>query len=367
MSQPPAVADPQPPQGFGSYPGNGNPYAAPGGATYAPVPSYGPGPGAVGSSLFPGPSPAFSSGPVPVRRSPIRLVLLALIALALLAIAGLVLASRLVGPTEVAYANDDYQVPPPEANPPPILIPETADQLTQWLEANAIYGRTMPAPVRCNSVPIDVQTADATELKSHFDGLIECLVRAWQPPVTEAGFLITRPTITIYGDHITTKCGDSGVNAFYCSADQQLYYSTQLPVAFGNLRGKWAADVVMAHEYGHLIQGRTGLFAAGIIASQQAGSTEAGLIFRRRLETQADCMSATFIRSVSRSLNIQQQDVDEILTSYEAVGDDVISGQPDINGDHGLARSRRYWGNVGLVTGAIGQCNTFTADDTLVR
>ena len=59
----------------------------------------------------------------------------------------------------MAYANDDYQVPPPEANPPPIPIPETADQLTQWMEANAIYGRTMPAPVRCNSVPIDVQTA----------------------------------------------------------------------------------------------------------------------------------------------------------------------------------------------------------------
>ena len=46
---------------------------------------------------------------------------------------------------------------------------------------------------------------------------MECLVRAWQPPVTNAGFLITRPTVTIYGESITTKCGDSGINAFYCS------------------------------------------------------------------------------------------------------------------------------------------------------
>ena len=72
----------------------------------------------------------------------------------------------------------------------------------------------------------------------------------------------------------------------------------------------------MAHEYGHLLQGRTGLFAAGIIASKNAGSEEDGLIYRRRLETQADCFSATFIRSVSTSLNIQDADVEEILDSY---------------------------------------------------
>ena len=351
---------------FGGFPGNGNPYASPGGATYAPVPSYGPGSPSVAPGQFPAPSQPFGPGPAR-RRSPARVLLLAVIAMALLAIAGLVLASRFAGPTEVAYANDDYQVPPPEANPPPIPIPETTNQLTEWMEANPVYGQAMPAPVRCNSQTIDVQTATATELKDHFDGLMECLVRAWQPPVTNAGFLITRPTITIYGDSITTKCGDSGINAFYCSGDQQLYYSTQLPVAFPQLKGRWAADVVMAHEYGHLIQGRTGLFAAGIIASQQAGSTEAGLIFRRRLETQADCLSATFLRSVSVSLNIQQQDIDEILSSYSAVGDDVLTGKPDINGDHGLARSRHYWGNVGLASGEIGRCNTFTADDTLVR
>ena len=37
-----------------------------------------------------------------------------------------------------------------------------------------------------------------------------------------------------------------------------------------------------------------------------------------------DCFSGTFIRSVSTSLNIQQSDVDEILNSYEVVGDDAM-------------------------------------------
>ena len=100
----------------------------------------------MGPSQSPGPSQPLGPGPALRRKSPARLVLLALIGVALLAIAGLVLASSLAGPAEVAYANDDYRVPPPEANPPPIPIPQTTDELTQWLEANAIYSQSMPAP-----------------------------------------------------------------------------------------------------------------------------------------------------------------------------------------------------------------------------
>ena len=344
-----------PPQGFGGFPGQANPYA-PGPATYSPVPSYGPGPAA-----------HFGPGPGPRRRSPVRALLLAVIGVVVISLGALVVTSLVAKPSGVAYQNDDFDVPPPDTNPPPILIPQTEQEVVQWAEDNAIYGQTMPAPVRCNAQPIDVQNSSDSVLKSHFEGLMECLVRAWQPPVTNAGFIITRPSVTIYGESITTRCGDSGVNAFFCSADQQIYYSSELPRAIPGLKGKWAADVVMAHEYGHLLQGRTGLFAAGIIASKNAGSEEAGLIYRRRLETQADCFSAIFIRSVSSSLKIQDADVKDILNSYAAVGDDTLSGEPNVVGDHGLAASRYYWGNVGLVNSAIGACNTFTAEDALVR
>ena len=77
-------------------------------------------------------------------------------------------------------------------------------------------------------------------------------MRVWQPPLSQAQVVIIRPTVTIYGERITTKCGDSGVKAFYCSGDQQIYYSNLLPQAFPGVKGnKWAADVIMAHEYGH--------------------------------------------------------------------------------------------------------------------
>ena len=54
-------------------------------------------------------------------------------------------------------------------------------------------------------------------------------------------------------------------------------------------------------------------------------------------------------------------------TPTRAVGDDTLSGDPDVVGDHGLAGSRLYWGRVGLANSAIGACNTFTAKDSLVR
>jgi uncharacterized protein len=64
---------------------------------------------------------------------------------------------------------------------------------------------------------------------------------------------------------------------------------------------------------------------------------------------------------------MQQQDVDGILGIYAAIGDDELSGNPDVVGNHGLARSRKYWGTIGLGTSGVGECNTFTVPSRLVR
>ncbi len=197
---------------------------------------------------------------------------------------------------------------------------------------------------------------------------MECLVRVWEPPVTNAGFIIVRPTVTIYGEELTTKCGKSGVNAFYCTADQQVYYSNLLPEALPTVRkNKWTADIVMAHEFGHALQGRTGILISAHALGQNSGDEATELQYTRRLETQADCFSGMFIRAVSQSIGVQQQDVDGILDIYDAIGDDKLSGKPDVVGNHGLARSRKYWGTTGLGTSAVGECNTFVVPSRLVR
>ena len=306
--------------------------------------------------------------PGPRRRSPLRMLLGVMIIIGLIAVAGFAITGLNSEAPNVAYQNDNYQVPPPERNPPPIPVPQTYGQAEQWITKSAFYSQTTPVPVRCDSQPINVSTASDAQLKSHFEGLMECLVRVWEPPITNAGFTIVRPTVTIYGEELTTKCGKSGVNAFYCSADQQVYYSNLLPEALPTVRrNKWTADIVMAHEFGHALQGRTGILISAAALGQDSGDKGTELQYTRRLETQADCFSGMFMRSVSQSIGVGQQDLDGILQIYAAIGDDELSGNPDIVGNHGLGRSREYWGNTGLSTSDVGKCNTFVVPSKFVR
>ena len=54
------------------------------------------------------------------------------------------------------------------------------------------------------------------------------------------------------------------------------------------------------------------------------------------------------------------------LVFDDEVGPDGHS-DGDVVGNHGLARSRKYWGTIGLGTSAVGECNTFTVPSRLVR
>jgi predicted metalloprotease len=304
----------------------------------------------------------------PRRRSPMMSLLLGLVAMSVLAIVGLVLVNLLTGSSDTAYQNDNYQVPPPDTSPPEVPLPETYAEAEDWLVNNAFYDQSAPIPVRCDNPPIDVASASDADLETHFNNQVECLMRVWDPPVTGAGFRLPRPSVTIYGEKITTKCGESGVNAFYCLADQQIYFSNLLPQAVPIVRtNKWAAEVVMAHEFGHAIQGRTGLLISAHALAQNAESERESNRLIRRLELQADCLSGIYMNSVSRSMGIQQSDVRGIQDTYIAVGDDTITGEPDVEGNHGLARSREFWGTTGMRTTDIGLCNTFVAPANEVR
>ena len=71
-----------------------------------------------------------------------------MIIIALLALAGLVIAGLNSGSSDVAYQNDNYQVPPPDENPPPIPVPQTYEEAEQLITNNPFYAQTVPVPVR---------------------------------------------------------------------------------------------------------------------------------------------------------------------------------------------------------------------------
>jgi uncharacterized protein len=333
---------------------------------YAPVPQW---------QAPPGYRPAYlpSGRPPAPRRSPLGRLLLAVIGLGLLAVLALVMINAVGSggqPQSGAYVNDEYQVPAPDLNPPPIPTPETFDQAEQWLTDNAVYGTTMPAPVRCEVPAIDVARSSDAVLDAHFEELVECLVRAWQPPLTAAGFELPRPSVTIYTEQISTRCGSGRIprNAFYCPADQQIYWSNTLGDILAPFReSPRAGDQIMAHEFGHAIQGRTGIIASSQGIRQALSDDRARLQLGRRTEVQADCFAGLFLRSVSSSLGLEQSDVERIERDFFNSGDDVLSGDPNYVGDHGRGRSRQLWGTTGLSTDQVGRCNSFTAPADQVR
>jgi uncharacterized protein len=334
-------------------------------AQYAPPPQW---------SAAPGQQPAYGrpGRPPPPSRSPLGRLLLAVIGLGLLTVLALVLINAMgsAQTQDAAYANDDYQVPAPDLSPPPIPIPETFDQAEQWLTANAVYGETVPAPVRCEVPAIDVARASDAALDAHFEDLVECLVRVWQPPLTAAGFLLPRPSVTIYTEQISTRCGSGRLprNAFYCPADQQIYWSNTLGEILAPFsQSRRAGDQIMAHEFGHAIQGRTGIIASSQGIRQSTSEDGLQLEIGRRTELQADCFAGQFMRSVSVSLGLEQGDVERIQRDFFNSGDDALSGDPNIVGDHGRARSRQFWGSTGLSTAEVGRCNTFTVPSNQVR
>lgn len=305
----------------------------------------------------------------PPGRGPMRRVLVALIAVVAIALVGLIVVNLTNNGSTVAYQNDNYEVPEPDKNPPPLPAPQTETEAQAFIKENKLYDQTMPVPIRCELKPITETSTDA-QLEDHLNELMACLVRAWEPPVTDAGYQIVRPSVTIYGDEVQTKCGKAGGgNAFYCPADQQVYYSRTLPDTIADLKGSpWGPDLVLAHEFGHAIQARTGIIISANALEQQAGTkTPEGLELSRRIEVQADCFSGLFLRSSSQSLGIKQSDVPAMEVIFVAIGDDTLTGRPDVEGNHGHGANRLYWARQGIGNSDVGVCNTFTAPSSKVK
>lgn len=270
--------------------------------------------------------------------------------------------------TEPTYGTN-VQVPEPDRNPPALPSPKTYDQATTWMKNNAIYAQSVPVPTACKLDKIDVSTASKSELETHLNKLTACLWTVWNPPITSADFQLPRPTVTVYGKSITNACGQSDShNAFYCSADQQIYYAQDLyEILPRSLRNQpFVAESVLAHEFGHAIQARTGILISEGAWQEKSTDTKAAE-FSRRTETQADCFGGLFIHAVEQASGMTQTDLTNIKQLATSIGDDTLSGDPNIVGDHGLSKSRAYWWTQGLGNASVGTCNTFTASSDKVR
>lgn len=314
----------------------------------------------------------------PQRRSPLRGVVLGLVLVVGIAFFAISLMHYL-GSTDVAgpggvqttspAPQNTEPVPDPDTNPPEIPQPQTYSEAEQWLTANPVYDQSAPVPTDCAVPRIDITSASVGELTSHLNDLTACLWRVWSGPLEASGYQLPRPPVTVYTEPITTGCGKlDEVNAVYCAADQRIYYARPLWQVFPKDQQKlpFVVEAVIAHEFGHTIQARTGIMISSM-AFEQKGTEAEGKIFSRRLEVQADCFAGMFTEAAGPSSGLSQANLANLREVFYNLGDDVLTGQNNIQGDHGLGKSRKAWFTQGQTNTLIGTCNTYSAPASSVR
>lgn len=263
---------------------------------------------------------------------------------------------------DVAYVNEDYAVPASGEGPTQIV--DTRDN-PSVLTDSPFYDQPVPVPVRCE--PADVTNlSDAAELQRRSSDMSECLTKTFGPALEASGFEAYQPRVLVYSTEGTTPCGELELpGAFYCGANQGIYLSADVAKLGGrNLAG---VDYVLAHEYAHNVQGRTGILIQRVYEQRKATDEARELEVSRRLETQADCLAASFVNSVSESLGYTDRERGLIVDAARSVGDDMFLPPEELPSTHGVSASRELWTERGFSATRFGDCNTFIAPADEVR
>jgi len=218
------------------------------------------------------------------------------------------------------------------------------------------------------SRPASSAPADATA--DWFNFLTTDVQEFWVDEFRANNIRYEEASLTIFDTPIRTGCGaaEAAIGPHYCPVDKGIYlepgfFDEILARRFG-ASGDFAQAYVVAHEFGHHVQGELGISAW---VRQQQSSTRSQQDrneFSVRLELQADCLAGVWARTAEDRGLLNRGDIAEALGAAAAVGDDRIQqaqGQR-VNPHtwtHGSAEQRQQWFERGLDTGDTEACDTF--------
>lgn len=232
---------------------------------------------------------------------------------------------------------------------------------------NKLYAAGTMASVGCRES--NARPSAAPGARANYTQLRSCLNRAWPAIVGRAGYTFRPPTVVSFSGRVTTPCGTGYDTAppFYCGTNETIYMNLREDVGnynrYNHVPGRvWARMWMLhqfAHEYGHHVQGLTGILAANWDMRYSAPTRTAALEMSRRLELQASCFSDVFIGANRRTYPITGQS----LRQWEW----LIGNVTDRANDHGDAANHKFWARRGYNSRNPGSCNTFTASPARVR
>jgi len=195
----------------------------------------------------------------------------------------------------------------------------------------------------------------------------------WSEIFAANGRRYEAPTLVMFTGATRSACGlgRAAMGPFYCPLDKMAFidlsFYEQMKTRF-NAPGDFAQAYVIAHEVGHHVQNLLGISAKVRSMQQQLGEAESNAL-SVRLELQADCLAGVWANHADRARNILEAgDVEEALNAASAIGDDALQRQsrgtvvPE-SFTHGTSAQRQRWFRVGLQTGDLNRCDTFSADD----
>ncbi len=187
--------------------------------------------------------------------------------------------------------------------------------------------------------------------------------RVWTKQFSERGKRYEEATLKLFSGTVPSACGraSSATGPFYCPADQDVY----IDLSFYQLLrdklgapGDFAQAYVIAHEVGHHVQNLQGNLGKGRDEGADGGSV--------RVELQADCYAGIWAHDTKKRDLLEAGDIEEALRAAQAIGDDSL--QKGAGGTvrpetftHGSSAQRMKWFKVGLDTGSMDACDTFSA------
>jgi predicted metalloprotease len=222
--------------------------------------------------------------------------------------------------------------------------------------------QTVPAATSGEQAPRSRGRTGEDEVGRYLEEVLDDVDGYWTRTLTAAGRDEPRVGFLAIpeGRAARTGCGAVAdeLAAFYCPSDDTIYVGRRLAAelwaginesfpgqraGYGRAVGDFGLAYVLAHEYAHNVQHELGLFSLGPRTRSKP------------FELQADCMAGAWANSVYASGRIQEEDVQEAMSTALASGDfDYVNAD-----HHGTPQERLAAWQLGYESGDPAQCSRF--------